>query len=366
MEKNFLKFFLLLFTCFKFVHANDSIYTVKDNKIFLQNEGNVLELREQAKKIAFEKAFNIVTKKILESSELRKLDRLEKIDISSLIKDFKIVEEKITDTNYSSNISVNFNSDSILNFFRNQKIKSKILVSEEYLVFPVFKKFNTFFLWENDNYWYESLFDEYDELGLLKLYFPKKNHINKLRISPKQILTEDSNSINNFLKLHNKKKAIIIYLEENYDLNQNRLKSKVSVNLFSKDNYETIKLFNNYEYSELSELSNMKFISKIVINELQNWWKNKIDSYDFESAKENVFFLKLKTKDLKKNILIEQRINEILGKKSLILFEFDKKKIIYKITTNFSIEKLNLALESSNLKFYKLEYQDNFFGLESY
>ena len=61
----------------------------------------------------------------MESSELRKLDRLEKIDISSLIKDFKIVEEKITDTNYSSNISVNFNSDLILNLLEIKKLKVK-------------------------------------------------------------------------------------------------------------------------------------------------------------------------------------------------------------------------------------------------
>ena len=85
---------------------------------------------------------------------------LKKIDISSFYKDFKIVEEKITDINYSANILVNFNPDLVLNFFDRSKIKSKVLVSEEYLVLPIFRKFNTFYLWENDNIWYDYLVNE--------------------------------------------------------------------------------------------------------------------------------------------------------------------------------------------------------------
>ena len=56
------------------------------------------------------------------------------------------------------------------------------LISEEYLVFPIFKKFNTIYLWEKDNFWYDNLIQEYDNQSLLKLYFPEKNHLNKFRI----------------------------------------------------------------------------------------------------------------------------------------------------------------------------------------
>ena len=110
---------------------------------------------------------------------------MKKIDISSFIKDFKIVEEKITDINYSANILVNFNPDLVLNFFDTSKIKSKVLVSEEYLVLPIYKKFNTLYLWENDNIWYDYLLDEYDEFGLLNIFQKKiilikfKFHLNE-------------------------------------------------------------------------------------------------------------------------------------------------------------------------------------------
>ena len=365
--KNIILTALLINLClFFYVYADDSIYTVKDNKVFLQNDQNVLKLREKAKKLAFDNAFNILIKKILEPSEIRKLDRFEKIDISSFIKDFKIVEEKITDINYSANILVNFNPDLVLNFFDSLKIKSKVLVSEEYLVLPIFKKFNTFYLWENDNIWYDYLLDEYDELGLLKLYFPKKNHINKIQISPKQILKQDDKSIKNFLVKKKKKKALIITLEENYNLKINKINSTLSATLFSEKGFETIKLFQNDVYKENSKVSNAKLLSKIIIKELDEWWKKKIDSPDFESSSENVFFIELQTKNLKDNMLIEKRINEILGKKGFILHEFNNREIIYKVTTRYDLEQLNLALEIDNLRLEKSTKKENLFRLKTY
>ena len=162
MKKLITKIFILFFFCSVSLKAENSIYTVKDNQIFLQNDNNVLELRDIAKKMAFQNAFNILTKKILGPKELIKLDRINEIDISSLIKDFKIIEEKINDINYSANIAVNFNSESLLNFLEQNQIKSKVMVSEEYLLFPIYDKFNTFYLWEKDNEWYNSLQSEYD------------------------------------------------------------------------------------------------------------------------------------------------------------------------------------------------------------
>ena len=135
-----------------------------------------MQTRDKARKLAFQNAFFILAKKILEPEEFTKLDEIENIKYSNLIRDFQIVEEKITDINYSANFSVNFNSVAVLKFFEELKIQSKVVVSEEYLVFPLFKRFNTFYLWENDNYWYDFLVDEYDELGLLKLFFLKKSY----------------------------------------------------------------------------------------------------------------------------------------------------------------------------------------------
>ena len=49
MKKLITKISVLIFLCALNLKADSSIYTVKDNQIFLQNDNNVLELRNIAK-----------------------------------------------------------------------------------------------------------------------------------------------------------------------------------------------------------------------------------------------------------------------------------------------------------------------------
>ena len=62
---------------------------------------------------------------------------------------------------------------------------------------------------------------------------------------------------------------------------------------------------------------------------------------------------------IKDNILIEKRINEILGKKGFILHEFNNREIIYKVITKYDLEQLNLALEIENLRLEKSTKKEN-------
>ena len=110
-------------------------------------------------------------------------------------------------------------------------INLNIFVSESYLIFPVFKKFNTLYLWDKENFWYDFLLEENDQQSLLKIYFPKKSNINRLKISAEQIINMNVDKIVNFLDLYNKKKAIIIFLEQKFDINENKF--DIGLQLFS-------------------------------------------------------------------------------------------------------------------------------------
>ena len=98
--------------------ANDDIYFIENNEIYLENNGNVLELRENAKEISFQNALNILARKILDPADFRKFQQLEETNTSNLVKDYQIQSEKINDINYYTNISINFSKEKIKNFFR--------------------------------------------------------------------------------------------------------------------------------------------------------------------------------------------------------------------------------------------------------
>ena len=226
-------YFINIASCF----ANEEIYNIKNNEVYLENNGNVLEVRENAKNISFKNGFNILAKNILTPEDFLRFTQISDFNPTELVSDYKIESEKITEINYYAEISINFNPERVRKFFSDNSIDLNIFVSESYLIFPVFKKFNTFYLWDKENLWYDFLLEEYDQQSLLKLYFPKKSNINRLKISAEQIINMNVDKIDNFLELYNKKKAIIIFLEQKFDINKNNFDIKLDAKLFSQTKF---------------------------------------------------------------------------------------------------------------------------------
>ena len=168
-------FLFLIFTCsLSELKADDNIFSIKNNEIFLDNDRDILDIRKQAKKIAFENAFKILTEKILEPSDLVKINQIKDFKIENFVKDYQLQKEKISDVSYFSIFDVNFNPEKINSFFSKLNIRTNTFISESYVLIPIMKKFNTFYLWEEDNYWYDYLKEEYDDRGLVKIFFQKK------------------------------------------------------------------------------------------------------------------------------------------------------------------------------------------------
>ena len=347
--RNFIKYLIIIIFINFHVHGNDALYSIQDNQVFLQNDNNILDLREKAKNIAFENAFRILIKKIIDSKDLKSVNQLDNPKIDKLVNDYKITDEQISDISYSANISVNFNQKSILQFFRKNKIRVQTLVSDEYLVFPILDKVNTLYLWEKNNIWYDNLKSDYDEVGLLKLFFPEKNHLNKLKISARQIIKRDIFAIKDFLKTHKKKKGIIIFLRENFDKELGGFKLDLNLTIFADDNFEEIKIVDKNNFNEIYSTSQIKLISKTVNNELQMWWKTKANKLELKSNMIDEIFIKHYYDSLKKSLFIEKTLFSIFNNEEITLFQVQGDSVIYKVMSNFSIDKINLSLSKYGL-----------------
>jgi hypothetical protein len=200
-----------------------------------------------------------------------------------------------------------------------------------------------------NNIWYDNLKSDYDSVGLLKLYFPEKNHLNKLKISVRQIIKRDITAIKDFLKFHKKKKGIIIFLKENFDKEASGFKSDLSLTVFSDDNFEEIKIFDKNKFNEIYPTSQIKLISKTVINELQIWWKMKANKLDLNSNMINEIFIEHNYDGLKKSLLIEKTLFDIFNDDEITLYQVQDDSVIYKVMSNFSIDKINLSLSKYGL-----------------
>ncbi|MFL2679341.1 MAG: hypothetical protein ACJ0GH_03065 [Alphaproteobacteria bacterium] len=346
--------------------ANENLYYIEKNEVYLENNGEILELRENAKLISFKRSFIILAKNILDPENLVKFYQISDYNITTLVKDYKIDSEKITNVGYLASISVNFNKKAVKRFFEENGINLNIFISESYLIFPIFKKFNTFYLWDKDNSWYDYLVEEYDQQSLLKLYFPKKNHRNRLKISSKQVIDEDSKKIEEFLELYQKKKAIIVILEENFNLEKNIFQIKLNLSVYNNGIISKLDLENDNSFPEFTDKSQIELIAKLVINELQMWWKSKIDNQQQSDNEFNSYLVKINSENIKKSIFVESFLREIVGINNLKIKELKNNSIIYEIFTNYSPQQINLGLESKNLRMLETGSKNNEFLIEYY
>ena len=77
------------------------------------------------------------------------------------------------------------------------------------------------------------------------------------------------------------------------------------------------------------------------------------------------FDILIRTNDLKKVLYIEKTLKNILNENDLNIKEINKEYVIYNSFSSFSVERLNLALESKNLKLTKSD-DENIFIINYY
>mgnify|MGYP000257815471 FL=1 len=123
----------------------------------------------------------------------------------------------------------------------------------------------------------------------------------------------------------------------------------MSLTIFTDDNFEEIKIIDKNNFNEIYSTSQMKLISKTVINELQMWWKKKANKLDLKSNMINEIFIKHYYDDLKKSLLIEKTLHDIFNNDEITLFQVQDDSVIYKVMSNFSIDKINLSLSKYGL-----------------
>ena len=354
---------LLPFFFFSFIKAEESIFEIKNNEVFLDNSGDILELRNKSKKIAFKNAFTILTEKILSSEDNKKIYGKIGADLESLVADFKFQKEKISDINYFAIIDVNFDSKKVKSLLSNINLQANIFISETFLVIPIMKKFKTLYLWEKDNRWYDFLKNEYEEQALLKLYFPAKNHKNKLLISANKLLVNNFEEIDRFLKEHKKRKALIAFVDESYNYEKKIFETEIKSYIYQNNQFVNVNILSDKVVKKESKKSQMDLLAKVYIKDLQLWWKNKIDSSKNNSENNDINFLIFEMENTKRSIELESLLLKILGKKNMILDEFSKNRIVYSINTNYSIDQINLALEANNVRLEKILSKQDFYNV---
>ncbi len=328
-------------------YADSNIYLIKNNKISI-NQKDILEARKVSKIKAFRIALEKLFERIVPQDEKDLFYKFDDKDLTKFVSDYVIKEEDFFDEQYNAVIDVNFNAIEIKNLFKNFDVNLNNAISEDFLVLPIYFHSNTYFFWEKNNEWYFSLKKNYDENELLKLFFPQLKLINKLKFSYKDAIAANKESLKRILFEYDKKSAVIIFLKEKYDFEFENFVSKVELKIFTDDSFYDLEV-NETVKKNTSKKNEIDHLSMLTLKELSKWWKNKITTKYKSNQEFNRYKIFIEFEQIEQSLNISKALQKNPYVSKLIPKEISKKKIFYELLSYGSLEKLKLALKSSNL-----------------
>ena len=343
-----LNFFFLIILLFlsktQNVFSNEDTFTV-DN-IVIEGNFNQSNYKNKYIDIGFRKSFQKLVANILKSEDQKKILSTDIETIKSLVQNFRIVEEEISQENYRMKLSVSFKEDLLNEFFNNKNISYSAASNLETIIYPIFilnselQVFsgNKFFEeWNNITEFQDVNFilpiENLDDLNFIK---QNKDNLEEIDLS----VLVDNYEIKN--------SAIIIL---RYDKN--------ILNIFIKTNFKNTEKFKKIEFTvkNLNDekvreetISKLKFVIHDIWKE-QNLVDASVPSY---------LNINVKTKNAKELAEMIKKIENINLIKNFHVDEFDKNNAIIKIKYLGKIKSLkNIFLDNG----FILQNEDNGWNL---
>tara|TARA_Y100001970_G_scaffold283327_1_gene398158 strand:+ start:1841 stop:2914 length:1074 start_codon:yes stop_codon:yes gene_type:complete len=344
-------FFIFLFIyLFIFSTKNVLANTYKIENIEISDEYNTNFDKDEIIEKAFESAFKILIRKIVESKNYDLVNTQNLKLIKSFVESFSVVDEKFENNKYYGVFEINFNKSKILSYLRNKNVFHSRMIEKKVLFVPVFINLDKeSLLLFGDNPFYKNWNLENDNQFLLN-YILQNEDLEDYKLIQERI---------NFIENYDFEEII-----SKYELNQNFIiliifRDEKNFKTFSKININSIKL-NFKEEFELFEFEDEDKLKKLI-----NFMKIR---YDDEWKKINLINSSIKLNIQlnidSRNIILIEKIENILKEIELIekykIGFFDSEITSYFILSNSTPDKLKNEFDKYNIK---ISVEDNIWKL---
>ena len=317
--------------------SSNNILAIEELEI---SEGRDLEFsRKKIIDNAFQIAFNKLLTQILNSSDRKKIKKVNLKEIKNLVENFKIKNEVIREEKYFAIFDVYFNKKKTKKFLERKNLfysnPKKITV----MFLPIIVKKDRLYFF-NENVFYKNWLKKNDQSELVRYIMPLEDidEISSLASSKEKI--EDLN----MLKISKK------YNTENYILSIINI-DKDKINFFSKIKFEGNKkninqIFNKTNIEDQNSIEDIIKDAKIRFNDI---WKdfNVINT----SMKLSINII-LNSKDHDTLFKFENALKKIDDINSFSIKKITSEKTIYEIIYNSDPKKLKKQFSANNVNIF--------------
>ena len=340
MKQVIIIFFIILInkSSFPISIFDTEYYEIQFNSINIEND----KLSE-IKKIKF-KSINKIFKDILLEKDYANINKIINVDlINTFIKNIVFKDEKIVGNNYYSKIKINFDSNSIINFLRNNKLSFVIHRPKKFLIVILEDNKYNKNLFTNKNSYYDFLLDSNFKNNFYEV--PNLDINDRYILTDKDIINKNLSKLNKFsLKYNNLDIIVVMSLKD---------KSEIKHNVYLFSNESIINLDTIYQ-KKIDYNNFFTNLEKLVLNNWKN--ENKIQNKEVNYINCNIEYFNLyELKAIKKNlknspIIKNFMVNLISYKKNNYdMYFFGNYKILSDIL-KLSGLKINFLNNNCNIK----------------
>ena len=355
---------LLIFTNLSFGSSNDDC---KNSSFYIQNisvdltKSSIMKARTEAELKAKLIGYKRLIKRLTITNEDIKINNS---DISQLVDYLKINKEANSDKRYIANFDICFKRMSVINFFRNKKIKYSETFREPISILPIFKGLRGMIFWDENDAWYQNWKQELMlNDGLVKLELAKGNFYFNRNLKANSQLKLDKNLIQDLIKNEKTNSLLLVYGEpvlktdgKTYLLTYAKFYNK-NGNLENTIYRNTTKLTKTYSVFNIDDSIIKKEVTNII-NSIQKSWKqdNLINTRVYDEVNLIIPFNKNSSTMLTSELLFNDKIINVKSTegfldKGLVYIE---NEIIYynkKSSTRFDEITRNLFGSSKKLSY---------------
>tara|TARA_Y100000816_G_scaffold284836_1_gene263683 strand:+ start:524 stop:1600 length:1077 start_codon:yes stop_codon:yes gene_type:complete len=313
-------FLLLTFNIIEFSTKETLAKTFVISKIEVKEKYNLNFNKPKVMDRGFKKAFQDLSKMILQGKDIKKISDTSIEDIKKLVESFSIIDEKFINQQYQSTMEVEFNKIKLIKFLNSKNIS---------ISFP--KKIDVFFIsvlvdLEKNSFNYLN-----DNIFIKNWEKINENHFQINYIIPNEEVEDYLNIKNNLGNIENYsfKEILQKYNSENYII-MIIFKNKNNIKFYSKINFDDKLMVLNQKFIN-KNIEDQLDLRSIVLNVKKNFEDNWKSLNKMNPSASVPIRLSVKSSDIAKSLKLENALNNLDFVNNYKIEKFDSDEIIYKV-----------------------------------
>lgn len=189
-------------------HAMGSLFTVDDIAVDVSAE-NAIKAREKAFEQAQAQAFDVLLQRMLSEADMQNFQKPSPQNISTLIQDFEVRNEKLSSKRYSATYKFRFKDKDVRRYFSGRGAAYTDVVRKPILILPFIETSNGTALWSPTNQWMRAWNNAGNLDGLVPLIVPIGDLEDVSDIGDDEALTYDVRRLSSMLRRYRASEAVV-------------------------------------------------------------------------------------------------------------------------------------------------------------